>query len=280
MTSYQETLFCLLKEVKKICDNHGIQIYLTEGSCLGAVRHHGFIPWDDDVDIAVMSNRADDFFYYLKKELDCKKYIVEEPFDQIKYPNHTDLSGRIYDTSVVIKSSVYKNDAIEHPWIDVMIIYGMHSNVFKRNLHYYEIIFTKALLKLSNKESIGYNSDKKRGRIERFILYLSQRVNFSIFLNEYKLSGMVKSILNRYDVEKSEYVIAFPSDYRKKEITKKDVYGDGEYSLFEKEIVRIPKQYDCYLKNLYGEYTSIPAHDNRHTHYVEVIRDVKHQRAE
>ena len=66
----------VLKEVDRICRKHGIQYLLDAGTLIGAVRHHGFIPWDDDVDIAFLRQDYEKFIKVAKKELPDRKSVV------------------------------------------------------------------------------------------------------------------------------------------------------------------------------------------------------------
>lgn len=73
----QLVLLEMLKDIDKICKKHDIPYYLTGGSCLGAVRHDGFIPWDDDADIGMMYDDYVRFIEVLKKELNPSEYYFQ-----------------------------------------------------------------------------------------------------------------------------------------------------------------------------------------------------------
>lgn len=93
----QERLIPLLKEIDRICTKHDIQYFLSDGTCLGAVRHKGFIPWDDDIDIGMSRNEYEKFLKVLDKELSdeyvyhcyekSKKYTVTWPAMKIRIKN-------------------------------------------------------------------------------------------------------------------------------------------------------------------------------------------------
>ena len=69
MTAEQEVILNILKEIKKICDRHNLKYYLAYGTLLGAVRHNGFIPWDDDVDIVMFRDDYEKFLEIAEIEL-------------------------------------------------------------------------------------------------------------------------------------------------------------------------------------------------------------------
>ena len=90
----QKVILGIAKDIDKICRDNSINYYLLGGSAIGAIRHHGFIPWDDDLDIVMDSNNYDLFVVACKTQLDTKKYYFQEgykdwpmPFSKLKLRN-------------------------------------------------------------------------------------------------------------------------------------------------------------------------------------------------
>ena len=67
----------LMRQIDRICKKHNIVYYVIAGSCLGAVRHRGFIPWDDDIDIAMMRSEYERFAKIFDEEFDTEKYFLQ-----------------------------------------------------------------------------------------------------------------------------------------------------------------------------------------------------------
>ena len=263
MNSIQLGAYSIFLDVTTALDTLGIKWYLTEGTCLGAVRHKGFIPWDDDVDIAVLSSDYTKMIKEISNLLD-DKYRVRGAFDQEKFPDDTDLITRIFDTSKTIKMDVFEDsEIIKHPWIDISLICGVPSGKISSKVYFYSILFNKALLKMSNKKSIGIYSSKKRGCLEKIVLAVVKRTNIFKFLNEFKLSKKLKNKLLKYDPITSQEIVAFPSEYRQKEMMPYSVYGEGIKIKFEDIKARIPVNYDEYLTRLYGDYMTPPPETER-----------------
>ena len=117
----------ILKEVDRICRKHHIKYTLCGGSLLGAIRHKGFIPWDDDVDISMLRGEYDRFLRVCKKELDPEKYFVQTV--------DTDPEYRWIYGKIILKGTTYvragqesikSNNGI---FIDIFPRDGMSSNV-------------------------------------------------------------------------------------------------------------------------------------------------------
>ena len=69
MNVIQERIFEIFLEIKKICEKNNIKYFAIGGTCIGAVRHKGFIPWDDDLDVAIPIEKFTEFKYFAEREL-------------------------------------------------------------------------------------------------------------------------------------------------------------------------------------------------------------------
>lgn len=271
--NYQEIILDIFRDVIKVCGDNGIEYFLIDGSCLGAIRHKGIIPWDDDIDIAIYADNYDKFYSTIRKSLGSH-YRIEGNFDQRDYPTHTDVLGRICDTKHLVYTDFFNTDERNtvNPWIDVMLICGCPRGVILSKLHFIRILFLKALLKLSNRDSIGFNYKKKRGKIERIILFIARKMDFSTILNEAKISDALKRALLKYNPHKSDRLFAYSSDYREKEIVPYEYYGKGKKVEFEGMMVTVPVEAEKYLSQIYGDYNIIPSVDKRHIHVKRIIK--------
>ena len=260
LSEYQLVLLEILKDIIKVCDKLKIKYYLTEGSCLGAVRHKGMIPWDDDIDIAIPVDDYNTFINEAPGMLN-KKYVIKKRFEE-------NDESRVIDTSIKIESGVLPGRF--NPWVDIMVLYAMPNNTIIRQLHFYNFFFHQKLYKLSNIEGV---IDRKRGHLESIVVALGRKYNIGSILNRQKCLENVKRVLTRYPYDACDFVIGFTSWYFKKEIMPKYVYGEGEMVPFEDFEVRIPKHYDIYLTNLYGDYMRLPPVEEREgKHEIKVIK--------
>ncbi|SCY74473.1 LicD family protein [Butyrivibrio sp. INlla14] len=108
MTPLQEKLLQLFLEVDEICRNNDIEYYMAGGSCIGAVRHHGFIPWDDDIDIYMTTSNWNRFIEYCRNNLAENRKLLCQEIDR----NYTNVFGRYCDltTTQIHTHSLYTNE--------------------------------------------------------------------------------------------------------------------------------------------------------------------------
>lgn len=262
LREYQEVLLDLLLDVVKACDELQIPYFLTEGTCLGAVRHHGFIPWDDDVDIAIPADYYQKFIREVNNHLKDGN-IVEPGFISEDYT-------RVVNTNFSVVSDVLTEGKEYHPWIDIMCLYGMGRTSIQREIHYIRFFINQKLYKLSDSMNI---IKRKRNIIETFVVNLTKKLNLSRFLHKEKRLRIVHDILFKYRYDQSKYVFGFTSWYFKKELVPKDVYGQGKVVYFEGTPMRIPGKYDVYLSRLYGDYmTPPPCSEQFGKHKITIIK--------
>lgn len=261
----QENLKEILKVVIKIADCNNIQYYLVNGTLLGAVRHNGFIPWDDDIDIAIYHSDYAKFLECMKRELPPYMYVTPlyDPTDK----KNTMFCVRVYDKRISLNVSDSESEEMTYPWVDVAGLYGLPDGDKKAVYWYRYIKFLKSIVKISNRDSIGFNSGKKRGRVEKIILFIIQHIDVGKFLNTDKWANKLIRALRKYDSKNSKYIFLFPSDYGEKEIVNNGWYGMAEKGAFEGMEVSLPQKWNEILTNEYGNYMQLPPEDERHSHH-------------
>lgn len=274
--SDMERLHSVLREALvdfvTVCEKYQIPYYLVEGSCLGAVRHHGFIPWDDDMDIGVPASYQETLINAFSKEFP-DRYEVVGTFTLADYLKKAEIVTKVYIKSARMMDKSLQEDRIIHPFLDVMHIYGLPSNATLAKCHFRNIQIRRFILKISTPQTIGFNAGKKRGRIERLVLNTIQKVNVSRFLNPQKCLNKLNKALLRYSFEDSKSVVVFPSDYRENEIMPQSYYGEGKEATFEGIKVRIPAKSHEYLTRLYGDYMQMPPKEKQISHHKLTIID-------
>lgn len=166
---YHKYLLKILKEIDRICQKNSIRYFLMYGSLIGAVRHYGFIPWDDDADIVM--TRAE---FYRFKEC-CKKELGEE-FDLVDYKDETEYNYtfprmRLKNTTYLIISEISRHGRSAGFFIDIIIMDYVPQNRFKA------FVQRRALMALHRAVSPGFlQSGIGLNMFERIGVGLSVRI--------------------------------------------------------------------------------------------------------
>lgn len=243
----------ILTDVAEFCDKNGLKYFLAYGTLIGAVRHKGFIPWDDDIDIWMP---RDDYNKFLKiyKSKD-ERYCAISPYDKIS--RHS--MAKVIDTKTVkIEDYIdYKNGYLGVD-VDIFPLDGVPDNAetfkkwYKKITSYYSK-YTYLVLK----PKFGMRS--------------------FIFTNLLKIAGVKRSALmdkaqkmhKLYPYESSAYVGAIESKFNSsKNYFLKEWFDDSITVNFEDKQFKIPAHYDEILTQVYGDYMKLPPEDQQVTHHL------------
>ena len=246
MNDYQQKLIDIAKEYIRVCEKLNLDYYAVFGTCLGAVRHNGFIPWDDDMDFGMP--RKD--YEILARE--GQKYLPENLFIQI---NDTDKEYyypfmKIRDSNTTAIETVLKDSKINHGlWIDIFPFDGLPSDYKKiKRVERFDRCFVRR--RFINE---GYGNSFL-DKIEKMI---------SILLFPSKRSAFKKSVSlsKKYDFWSSN---RFWSNWgRRTKGHKTKCFHNFISVKFETLFVRVPIDYDTYLSDHYGDWKTLPPIEKR-----------------
>jgi len=244
----------MLCDIVKICNNHHIKYFLIGGTLLGAVRHKGFIPWDDDIDIGMFREDYQRFLEVCRASLP-DKYLLQNKESDCRIPvsfSKIRKKGTLFFEEGLSKSDIHKGIFIDiFPLDYVKEISSISTEIFYQC---YKILQYFSYFKN------GYRF--RRFRCINFIFFPFSWIPYK-FIN--KLSSFV---IDSCISSNSEFVTSFFSGYGyKRQRIKSTIYGDGVQILFEGCLFNVPFKYTEYLINLFGDnYMNLPQKNKRRTH--------------
>lgn len=251
----------LIKVFKNICEKEHLTYYMIAGTMLGAVRHKGYIPWDDDADFAMPREDYEKLLEkapkYLKEPFRLENYLLDKSY--IYYSSKLS-SGRIkMEVDNRIKSRV------EDVWIDIFPLDGMPDNGFLFAWHRFRMMVAKALYQFPNFDEIVVINKKNRSMVEKVLIFIGKHFRIGKLLSQKRRWNALDRVLKKYSPKTSNRIIQ-PMGYKDRDIHKKAVFGEGAFYEFEGMQLRGPKDYDTYLTNLYGDYMTPPPESERVLH--------------
>jgi lipopolysaccharide cholinephosphotransferase len=242
---HKESLLNMLIEFDKFCQQHNLTYYLSGGTLLGAVRHKGFIPWDDDIDINM-------------PRPDCERLMSlsggKVSDYQLLSPNHTPkyhaYHWKLYDDSILLAKrrpgGIGKK--IYPVFMDIFPIEGLPSTAVENRAHYAKIKVAK--------QQVNHTRGRIRYRGYKPLRLIRNRTAkaFYQFKGTDKYFSKVISIAKSIPYDKSDYVgVMMTNVHTTEERVVKSEYSPTIKLEFEGRMFSAPSGYDQYLKQLYGK---------------------------
>lgn len=260
----QKRLLEMLEWFHKFCVENDITYYVAGGTMLGAARHQGFIPWDDDVDVVLPRKDYEKLLGLFDRRID--NYVIETSYSEAKDFRYS--FSKFYDTTTTL---------VEHQGIDCKR--GVYIDIFPL-------------------DGVGNTKDecmKNFKKVDRWNMFLMTRTcalrrerkfykNMAIvgakmlpsfLVDEKKIAQKVDQLSASFGYDKCKYVMNFASTYRFKEIMEKDIYGTPMEYTFENIKVLGVEKYEQYLTCLYGKWRELPPEEKRHSAHDFVYIDLQ-----
>lgn len=249
LESLREKQIPLLKCIDKVCREHHLRYYLWAGTLLGAVRHQGFIPWDDDMDIA-MPRPDYNLLMEHYREWMPQPYEVIGPHNRPDYPYPF---AKAVDASTTLIERPDFNFP-EGVFLDIFPLDGYPSDLQanKKNLSNYH--FWRHLLFLRGRDPFKHG----KGPRSWWPLLIHKLFTLKWIQNK------VQDIMTQYDYEESDHVI--DHDFNERGIIRKSWLGEPKLHEFEGEEYMGPADADAYLTHIYGDYMTLPPKEKQVQH--------------
>jgi len=268
LKALQKTLNMILADIVSVCEENHITYTLGGGSALGAVRHHGFIPWDDDIDINMPRRDYERFIPVFTRKFGWK-YWIHTPQGTKGY-NLLLSRIRLKGTSVVTREDFKNKEA--GAFIDLFVMENTFNNALIRNLHGLGCCGLGFLVSCrkfyrDRNEMMKMAADAgqdKMAKIFRMKILIGFLISF-ISLDTLVRAGdnmnrICKNDHSKYITVPTGRKYFFGEMYLRKDVcrTRKVLYDGNLY--------RVPRNTDLYLKNLYGDYMKLPSPDQIEKH--------------
>ncbi|MEG1896189.1 MAG: LicD family protein [Oscillospiraceae bacterium] len=239
----------ILKKVHTIAVNNGLTYYAMGGTLLGAVRHGGFIPWDDDVDILVPRPEYDRFLEVLSRELPEYMTLRDGTTD-------FDLPARfckVFNTNTIVKSCITKDKyAVTHVHIDVFPIDGYPDDEKA------EKTFNKKQRLFSQMNNAFYSSPAIYSGIKKIVA----KAFYCLFKPKF-FAEKLNQLCMAYEYGKAEKSCVGMYTWGDITVEKIAVYGQAKLLKFEDTEIFAPEYTEEYLTNCFGDYMTPPPENER-----------------
>lgn len=263
----QDLTINLLKVFIKICEENNLTYYFTGGSLIGVLRHNGFIPWDDDIDVGMPRKDYEKFLEILK---------INTPEGYGICNRHTNSEwnfamSQFIDMESEIEIHLAKKPRKAHIWIDVFPLDGLPSGKIARWFRVKNILIHRYLVQMAHIDT-QVDTNRSRPLYEKLILKVCKIIHIDKILNTKYILDHLEKVLCKYDFYESEYVGNMLGRYREREVVPQKYFGTPKKGQFESINVNIPEKSHELQTALYGEYMNLPPENERIAHNVKILK--------
>ncbi len=238
----------------QICEKYHLRYYIVGGTMLGAVRHQGFIPWDDDMDVGMPRPDYEKFINIVRGEL-------PPGYDFRTFKQNLDYKrcfSKLVDTRVRLTNASNTKTTYENAWLDIFPFDGMPAGKLCQQLHFWHLTFWRFLYRASCFEELVNLNRPGRPLYLRLIIKFLSVTHFGANLDTRKLMYKLEKKLAKYGYDESPFMVSFFGQYMTREIVDKRLLGAGRSYAFEDLTLNGPEDYDAFLRHFYGDYMTPP----------------------
>lgn len=246
----------LLRYLDKVCRENDVKYSITGGTLLGAVRHRGFIPWDDDVDVFLTRPEYEKLLACFPKDGTYRLYNRQTE------EGYVYVWSRLIDTRTMIEKSPNCAALGKGLFLDVCVVDGLPRLKILRSLHmaHLRVLYRLRRCCIQKPGTKRYN--------EKGALFVFMKKIVNLLSNIEYWNRRIEKVMQRYPFDRSEYVGNFVSSgYGKRELLHKSVFDSYSDMEFEGIKTMVCDGYEEYLNNIYGDYMMLPEFEKRRGHH-------------
>lgn len=246
----QLVILDIMKVIDDLCLRNGIEYYLLGGSAIGAIRHKGFIPWDDDLDIIMSNDNYIKFIEVCKTQLDNSKYFLQEGLvDWSMYFSKIRLRGTKLDEGVTYTD----NPDMQGIYVDIFKMDNVPSNQVKAKWQYF-----------CAKSFLCYQLAARGDREKTFNLKKRLMLFLSFPLKSKVVRNWFKAQVEKYNNTDTDFWGFFYGRTTfKTAIVQRDIFGKPVRVPFEDTYLCVAEKYHEYLTQMFGDYMTPPPVDKQ-----------------
>ena len=239
----------IMKYIDKLCRDNGIVYYIMSGTALGAVRHGGFIPWDDDLDIFMTPDQYQKFKQIFNRE-NSDKYVIQEWKTTEKYVEYAKV--RMNGTTFIEKAYKDRKDLHQGIYVDIMMLHKVPENRFIQRLVYVESKFVTLY-------GLSMRNWKPKTRTQALVLKSLKIMPCKTMAN------IAYRRIYRYDQLQDGYRYGYWITYGtfKNGLYDSDYFADPVDTPFEDTMLLGPSKVNEYLHDRFGDYMKLPPEEKR-----------------
>lgn len=260
----------LLKKFREICDAEEMHYYLLGGTAIGAIRHGGFIPWDDDIDVGLLREDYDRFLKVAGKYLSPGQKIMHYSLDE-KYQDYT---MKLVNSNVYYLTQRENTTVKQNIWIDIFPIDGTPNTKLSTWIHFRKLDLIRMNLAFHYIKDVRI--DASRAIWKSILVWIAKNTQIGRLVDPNKQKERLDKEFKKYQVSKSKYIGNYMGAYHEREFFPISYFAEGVKVFFEGEEFCAPKELEKYLTHQYGDYMKLPPEESRvpKHHVLDIVRMV------
>ena len=258
----------MAKAVLSICEKHDIEVFALGGTLLGAVRHEGFIPWDDDLDLGMKREDYERFLKVAPKELNAP-YSLHTCYNDknFLYPY-----ARVQNADYGLQRDYTTSKTVQDLWVDVFPLDGVPAkDTAARTVWEATLTVLRGLRNLSCFSDL-VNVEKDYFGAKAVLVELGKRTPIENLLPTTLILKAIDRFLRFWSLDRCPNIGNPMGGHWFREVFPKDVYDDDVLLLFEDTSLPCPAGYETVLRTQYGDYMTLPPESERDPHGTTLVR--------